>query len=86
MSFILPVAIPWVIGLLNGRELSISEEGCLVRATELTRKSAIVGEALERCIYCHGTKIRREGRRRKKHETVQLWYCSHCNRECDHVI
>jgi transposase-like protein len=40
----------------------------------------IVGAELERCVYCDGTQIRREGKRRKKRETVQLWYCGHCDR------
>jgi hypothetical protein len=44
------------------------------------RHPALIGAELERCIYCQGTKIRREGKRRKKRETVQLWYCSHCDR------
>ncbi len=35
---------------------------------------------LERCIYCNGKKITREGKRRKKFETVQLWYCHSCDR------
>jgi hypothetical protein len=44
------------------------------------RRSRVIGAELERCIYCQGTKIRREGVRRKKLETVQLWYCRDCNR------
>jgi len=43
-------------------------------------RERLVGERLERCIYCQGTDIRKEGRRRKKHETVQLWYCHNCDR------
>jgi hypothetical protein len=34
----------------------------------------------ERCIYCDGTRITREGKRYKKLETVQLWYCHDCDR------
>lgn len=59
---------------------SLLQGGCRVRATELTHKSAIVGEALERCIYCKGTQVTREGKRYKKLETVQLWYCRTCDR------
>lgn len=44
------------------------------------RHSPVIGAELERCIYCQGTKIRRKGMRRKKLETVQLWYCRECNR------
>jgi hypothetical protein len=40
----------------------------------------LIGEELERCIYCGGTKITREGKRHKKLETVQLWYCRACDR------
>jgi ribosomal protein L37AE/L43A len=59
---------------------STFKEGRLVSGTELTRKSAIVGEALERCIYCNGTQVTREGKRYKRRETVQLWYCRTCDR------
>jgi hypothetical protein len=51
-----------------------------VRATELTRKMPIVSEALERCIYCNGSHVTREGKRYKRRETVQLWYCRTCDR------
>jgi hypothetical protein len=44
------------------------------------RRSPVIGAELERCIYCQGTKIRREGVRRKKLETIQLWYCRDCDR------
>lgn len=40
----------------------------------------LVGTEVERCPYCLGTTIRREGKRQKKHETIQLWYCRTCNR------
>ncbi len=39
----------------------------------------IIGERQERCLYCSGTKIIRKGKRRKKFETVQLWYCKDCD-------
>lgn len=39
-----------------------------------------VGIDLERCIYCQGTAIVRQGCRYKKHETFQLWYCRACRR------
>ena len=45
-----------------------------------SRRRRLIGEKLERCIYCQGTEIRREGKRAKKHETVQLWYCRSCDR------
>jgi hypothetical protein len=38
-----------------------------------------VGADLERCIHCNGTSITREGKRYKKHETVQLWRCGTCD-------
>ena len=40
---------------------------------------SIVGAFQERCIYCSGKRIKRKGRRRKKFETVQLWYCKDCD-------
>src|SRR5262249_43560125 len=40
----------------------------------------LVGDHCERCLYCHGLHITREGKRYKKHETVQLWRCQDCNR------
>ena len=39
----------------------------------------IIGDRQERCLYCSGTKIIRKGKRRKKFETVQLWYCKDCD-------
>jgi hypothetical protein len=35
---------------------------------------------VERCIFCRGTQITREGKRYKKLEVVQLWYCHTCDR------
>ncbi len=40
----------------------------------------LIGAELERCIFCNGTHITREGKRYKKLETVQLWYCRTCDR------
>src|ERR1700722_8410410 len=45
-----------------------------------SRGKHLVGAELERCIFCRGTKITREGKRYKKLETVQLWYCRTCDR------
>jgi hypothetical protein len=39
----------------------------------------IIGERQDRCLYCSGTKIIRKGKRRKKFETIQLWYCKDCD-------
>jgi hypothetical protein len=38
----------------------------------------VVGALQERCIYCSGGKIIKKGKREKKFETVQLWYCKNC--------
>jgi hypothetical protein len=40
----------------------------------------LIGDQCERCLYCRGTRITREGRRYKKLETVQLWRCHDCHR------
>src|SRR5712671_5007722 len=40
----------------------------------------LIGDQCERCLYCHGLRITREGKRYKKLETVQLWRCHDCNR------
>ena len=45
-----------------------------------SRARCLVGAELERCIFCQGTAITREGKRYKKLETVQLWYCRTCDR------
>jgi transposase-like protein len=45
-----------------------------------SRARRLVGAELERCIFCQGTAITREGKRYKKLETVQLWYCRTCDR------
>ena len=39
----------------------------------------IIGERQERCLYCSSTRIIKKGKRRKKFETVQLWYCKDCD-------
>lgn len=44
------------------------------------KAARFIGADLERCIYCNGRSIRREGRRRKKLELVQLWFCRACDR------
>src|SRR6202043_3800620 len=44
-----------------------------------SRARRLVGGELERCIFCQGTAITREGKRYKKLETVQLWYCRTCD-------
>jgi transposase-like protein len=44
------------------------------------RARKLIGADLERCIYCNGRSIRREGKRRKKLESIQLWYCRSCER------
>ena len=38
----------------------------------------LIGATLERCIFCAGTDIVKRGRRHKKHETIQRWYCRTC--------
>ena len=40
----------------------------------------LIGDRCERCLYCHGLRITREGRRYKKLETIQLWRCHDCHR------
>jgi hypothetical protein len=37
-----------------------------------------IGTTTERCPYCSGTHIIKKGKREKKLETVQLWYCHNC--------
>ncbi len=50
------------------------------RATAVrTRPAQLIGADLERCIYCRSTAITKKGKRYKKHETIQLWYCKHCD-------
>jgi hypothetical protein len=44
------------------------------------RACPLIGTAVERCLYCDGTDIIKKGKRRKKLETLQLWYCHHCQR------
>jgi transposase-like protein len=33
------------------------------------------------CIYCHSSNVIKKGVRRKKHETIQLYFCNHCERK-----
>jgi hypothetical protein len=48
--------------------------------TASRRTGFVLGTDLERCIYCAGTSITRKGKRYKKLETIQLWYCHTCTR------
>lgn len=50
------------------------------RSTASSRGRRLIGAELERCIFCDGTAITREGKRYKKLEIVQLWYCHTCDR------
>lgn len=50
------------------------------RSAASSRARRLIGADLERCIFCDGTAITREGRRYKKLETIQLWYCRTCDR------
>jgi transposase-like protein len=43
-------------------------------------RQPLIGANTERCIYCEGTRITREGKRYKQLETVQLWFCHDCDR------
>ena len=52
-------------------------EPCTKRSQ--TRPAKIIGANTERCFFCDGTDITRRGKRYKKHEIVQLWYCRTCN-------
>src|ERR687888_1601172 len=45
-----------------------------------TPRHRLIGDQCERCLYCRGTRITREGKRYKKLETVQLWRCHDCGR------
>jgi hypothetical protein len=40
----------------------------------------LIGANTERCVYCEGARITREGKRYKQLETIQLWYCHDCGR------
>jgi transposase-like protein len=46
------------------------------------RKQNLIGTDVECCLFCQSTAITRKGKRYKRHETVQLWYCH----PCDHVF
>jgi transposase-like protein len=40
----------------------------------------LVGSAVETCPYCSGHNIVRKGARKKKLETVQLYFCNDCEK------
>ncbi len=48
-------------------------DGTAYRA--LIKVDIIQRERQDRCLYCFRTKIIKKGKRRKKFETIQLWYC-----------
>lgn len=43
-------------------------------------KKSIIGAIQEKCPYCSGASIVKKGRREKKMEIVQLWYCADCKK------
>jgi len=45
----------------------------------MPRKS-LIGTSQDRCPYCEGKNIFKKGRRKKKLEIVQLWYCKDCQK------
>jgi hypothetical protein len=45
-----------------------------------THNQRLIGAEIERCLYCNGTRITREGKRYKKLETIQRWRCHTCDR------
>jgi hypothetical protein len=44
------------------------------------QRRPLIGANTERCLYCEGTRITREGKRYKQLETIQLWFCHDCDR------
>lgn len=38
-------------------------------------------KAVEKCPYCQGTKIVKKGRRKKKMEEIQVYFCNHCQKK-----
>lgn len=45
-----------------------------------TPKKLTIGSVQERCPYCSGPDIVQKGKREKKFEIVQLWYCKNCKK------
>jgi hypothetical protein len=43
------------------------------------RRPKVIGADTERCFFCDGTDLTKQGKCYKKHETVQLWYCHTCD-------
>ncbi|MFQ5801419.1 MAG: PD-(D/E)XK nuclease family protein [Candidatus Methylomirabilales bacterium] len=46
----------------------------------LLRQKHTIGLSQDRCIYCSGKQIVKKGKRQKKLQTVQLWYCKNCDK------
>lgn len=49
------------------------------RSNASSRKRRLIGADIDRCIYCERLGITRQGKRYKKMEVVQLWYCKYCD-------
>ncbi len=43
-------------------------------------KKTIIGSVQEKCPYCSGSAIVKKGKREKKMEIVQLWFCADCKK------
>jgi hypothetical protein len=49
-----------------------------VHTTQANAQTQDRSQTQDRCIYCFGKEITKKGTRKKKFETVQLWYCKTC--------
>lgn len=57
----------------------MSASKAIQRSKVSSRKRGLIGACIDRCIYCERLGITRQGKRYKKMEVVQLWYCKHCD-------
>jgi transposase-like protein len=47
----------------------------------LEKQKPNLEKTVERCPYCQGTKIVKKGKRKKKMEEIQIYFCKHCQKK-----
>ncbi|MBI4224986.1 MAG: PD-(D/E)XK nuclease family protein [Candidatus Sungbacteria bacterium] len=62
------------------KKTAIAESGEKTKTAEQKFATLANTFSVSRCIYCEGKNIVKRGKRKKKHESVQLYLCQDCNR------
>ncbi len=64
----------------KGRRVEKKEQGGINESEETATKTSGTMAAVGRCIYCSSKNIVKRGKRKKKHEVIQLYLCKDCGK------